>query len=202
MTPASKSNDSGQPASLEQLRNAIRAFVLSKVKDPALADDVTQETLIRLHKKSGSLRDADRLHAWVFQIARNAVADHFRAAKPTDPFDERLHAPPTNLTPSETVTAEEETLQQNLAAYVRSVVDLLPDIYREALQLTEFEGKSQVDLARQLGLSTSAAKSRVQRARAMVREQIERCCHWETDRYGKVLDVHPKTPSRCDCDSP
>jgi RNA polymerase sigma-70 factor (ECF subfamily) len=199
MTPNSRSNEPGQPASLEQLRKAIRAFVLGKVKDPALADDVTQETLIRLHKKSGSLRDADRLHAWVFQIARNAVADHFRSTRPGDVFDERLHAPPVDLAPSETVTAEEETLQQNLAAYVRSVVDLLPDIYREALQLTEFEGKSQVDLARHLGLSTSAAKSRVQRARALVREQIERCCHWETDRYGKVLDVQPKAPSRCDC---
>jgi RNA polymerase sigma-70 factor, ECF subfamily len=199
MPQTSSSNVPDQPASLEQLRSAIRAFVLGKVKDPTLADDVTQETLIRLHKKADSLRDTDRLHAWVFQIARNAIADHFRAAKPTDPFDEQLHAQPAT-TPSETPTAEEETLQQDLAAYVRSVVNDLPDIYRQALQLTEFQGMSQVDLARQLGLSTSAAKSRVQRARAMVRDQIERCCHWETDRYGKVLDVQPKSPARCDCD--
>ncbi len=77
-----------------------------------------------------------------------------------------------------------------------SSVERLPEIYREALRLTEFEGVSQVELARRLGLSVSAAKSRVQRARAMVRAEMERCCRWETDRYGTAVDAQPR---RADC---
>jgi RNA polymerase sigma-70 factor, ECF subfamily len=195
------SDDSPTPPgggrTLAQLRASIRAFVLSRVKDGALADDITQETLLRLHAKFDTLREADRLEAWVFQIARNAVADHFRALKPTEPFDEHTHAPPPGeLGVPEPLATEEEALRHGLAAYVRSVVEGLPEIYRDALRLTEFEGVSQVELARRLDLSVSAAKSRVQRARVMVREEMERCCRWETDRYGGVVDLQPK---RADC---
>lgn len=191
---------SGRPdaGALSHLRGAIRAFVLSRVKDAALADDITQETLVRLHRKFDTLRAGEKLEAWVFQIARNALADHFRAAKPTETFDELAHAAPADTHTHEPLAAEEEALRGELVAYVRSVIETLPAMYRDALRLTEFEGLSQVELARRLGLSVSAAKSRVQRARAMVRAEMERCCRWETDRYGSVLDVQPKRNNCCD----
>jgi RNA polymerase sigma-70 factor (ECF subfamily) len=184
------------PESLRQLRETIRAFVFSRVKDAAAADDITQETFRRLLSKFDTLRRGDRLQTWVFQIARNAVADHFRAAKGSDAFDEAEHLPALETPAHEPLQAEEEILRRELAAYVRSVVEGLPEIYREALRLTEFEGVPQVELARRLGLSASAAKSRVQRARAMVRAEMERCCHWETDRYGTVVDMQPKPASK------
>jgi RNA polymerase sigma-70 factor (ECF subfamily) len=187
--------DSG---ALLPLRAAIRAFVLSRVKDAALTEDITQETLIRLHRKLHTLRAGEKLEAWVFQIARNAVADHFRATRPTEVFDEQAHAPAPTPAAPEPLAVEEELLRRELAAYVRRVVEGLPPAYRDALRLVEFEGVPQVELARRLGLSVSAAKSRVQRARQMVRAEMERCCRWETDRYGKVLDVQPKHRECCD----
>ena len=183
---------------LQHLRGAIRAFVLSRVKDPPVAEDITQETLVRLTQRFHTLRDADRLEAWVFQIARNAVADHFRAAKASEPFDEETHAPASEPDAHEPLAVEDEKLRRAVATYVRSVVENLPEPYRGALLLTEFEGTSQVDLAQRIGLSVSAAKSRVQRARAMLREEMERCCRWETDGYGAVLDLRPKSADCCD----
>ena len=183
---------------LHQLRGAIRAFVLSRAKDPAVADDITQETLLRLTQRLHTLRNAERLEAWVFQIARNAVADHFRATKESAPFDEETHAPELELEPHEPLSLEDERLRRAVAAYVESVVGNLPEPYRSALQLTEFKGASQVELAGKIGLSVSAAKSRVQRARTMLREEMERCCRWETDGYGAILDVRPKSADCCD----
>jgi RNA polymerase sigma-70 factor (ECF subfamily) len=183
---------------LRQLRGAIRAFVLSRVKDPAAADDITQETLLRLTQRLHTLRNAERLEAWVFQIARNAVADHFRSTKESAPFDEETHPPQLEAEAHEPLTLEDEKLRQALTIYVASLVQNLPAPYRGALQLTEFEGLSQVELARKIGLSVSAAKSRVQRARGMLREEMERCCRWETDGYGAVLDVRPKSADCCD----
>ena len=187
---------------LHQLRGAIRAFVLSRVKDPPLADDITQETLLRLTQRLPTLRDAERFDAWVFQIARNAVADHFRAAKESEPFDEETHAQKSEPGAHEPLANEDERLRRAVAGYVRSVVENLPQPYREALQLTEFEKLSQVDLASKIGLSVSAAKSRVQRARTLLREEMQRCCRWETDGYGTVLDLRPKSADCCDrpCD--
>lgn len=182
---------------LAHLREAIRAFAWSRVRDAALAEDITQETLRRVHQRLGSLRAGEKFEAWVFRIARHVVADHFRRTRPTEAFDEQAHAPPSDAQRHEPLAAEEEQLRQELSAYVRKVVEGLPAIYRDALRLVEFEGVSQVELASRLGLSVSAAKSRVQRARAMVRAEMERCCRWETDRYGAVVDVEPKRRECC-----
>ena len=183
---------------LHQLRNAIRAFVLGRLKDAALAEDLTQETLLRLTTRLHTLRDPARLEAWVFQIARNLMADHFRSAKETEPFDEAAHAPASERSGDDRLNRDEEALRHAVTIYVQSAVEALPEPYRAALRATEFDGVSQVELAPRIGRSVSAAKSRVQRARAMLREEMERCCRWETDKYGAVLEVQPKQSDCCD----
>jgi RNA polymerase sigma-70 factor (ECF subfamily) len=145
-----------------------------------------------------TLRNPDRLEAWVFQIARNAITDHFRKAKESEIFDEEMHTSQLESGSHEPLAAEDERLIRAVAGYVASLVENLPEPYRGALQLTEFEGLSQVELAGKIGLSVSAAKSRVQRARTILREEMERCCRWETDGYGAVLDVRPKSADCCD----
>ena len=83
---------------------------------------------------------------------------------------------------------------------MRDVVKTLPPIYREAILLTEYEGMTQVELARHLGLGLSAAKSRVRRAREMVRDRVEKCCHVEFDAYGTMVDCRRRTsPAGCAC---
>lgn len=182
-----------------RLRDAVRGFLGARVRDAALADDLTQETLLRVEKRLDTLRSSERFESWVFQIARNVVIDHFRKARETEAFDETAHGHLlTHVEPDP--TPEESSLREQLRGYVRSVVDRLPAPYRDALRMIEFEGVTQVELARRLGLSVSAAKSRVQRGRAMLRREMERCCHWETDRYGQVLGVEPR--GTCHCGDP
>jgi RNA polymerase sigma-70 factor (ECF subfamily) len=179
-----------------QLRVAVRRFIGRRVTDAATADDLTQEVFLKVQRHIAKVRDPRRLMGWVIQIARTTVADYYRHARSTEVFKEE-HI--TDRAPRpESFEQEETELREDLQAYVRTVVQALPPIYRQALVLTEYDGLSQVELARQLGLSVSAAKSRVQRARAMVREQIDRCCHVEVDRYGTVLDCTSRLDS-CDC---
>lgn len=179
------------------LRAAVRRFVGSRVRDAATADDLTQEVFVKLQRHVAGVRDPRRLMGWVIQVARHVIADHFRRSRTTEAFDEAHLA--AEATPPEADTREESRLRDELARYIRCVVQGLPPIYREALELTEYDGLSQVELARRLGLSVSAAKSRVQRARALVRATVDRCCHFEVDRYGTVLDYSPRTKS-CSCD--
>lgn len=82
---------------------------------------------------------------------------------------------------------------------MRDVVKTLPPIYREAILLTEYEHMTQAELARRLGLGLSAAKSRVQRARALVRERVEKCCHVEFDAYGTLVHCRRRSRVSCDC---
>lgn len=81
---------------------------------------------------------------------------------------------PTSDVP-ETLAASDDLVDddvvQDLLPCVAAIVDALPDVYREALRLTEYEGLSQKELSERLGISFSGAKSRVQRARAKIKEQ-------------------------------
>jgi RNA polymerase sigma-70 factor (ECF subfamily) len=89
----------------------------------------------------------------------------------------------------------DEDIITELSPCVRTMVTSLPTQDRQALILTEYQGLTQKDLAERLGLSFSGAKSRVQRARAKLKQQLLECCHFELDRRGHVIDYQP----RCAC---
>lgn len=157
----------------------LQAFLRRRVADPATADDLMQSVWLKVHERLAGLREADKVAPWLFQIARHALVDHQRRLRPTE-------ALPPEIVPEET----EAELPDLRPAIVR-FLDVLPAEDREALRLTEFEGLTQRELAERLGLSLSGAKSRVQRARAKLREQLEQCCRFEFDRRGNIIEAQP-----------
>jgi RNA polymerase sigma-70 factor (ECF subfamily) len=72
------------------------------------------------------------------------------------------------------------------------LIERLSPLYRQALELTEFDGISQVDAAAALGLSVSGMKARVQRGRAQLRELLLECCEVQLDRRRQVTDVRSR----------
>ena len=79
------------------------------------------------------------------------------------------------------------------------MMDELPSEYCEALCMTEIDGMSQKDYAEKSGLSYSGAKSRVQRARSMLKDMLLDCCHYQFDKYGTVFHIESKC---CRCCTP
>lgn len=63
----------------EELRANIRGFVGRRVRQPADVDDIVQRVFLQVHRALPTLRDADRLHAWIYQTTRRAIADYYRA---------------------------------------------------------------------------------------------------------------------------
>lgn len=173
------------------LSSDLRRFIRRRVADDHVADDLLQETFVRVHRNVGTLQDADRLAAWVFQIARNVVHDHHRKA--------------TNSTvaladadPADDCDDHQSHLRCRGAGWLDEMIRSLPEGYREAVQLAEIEGLSQQEVADRLGLSLSGAKSRIQRGRAMLKDVLEQCCHFEFDGRGNMMDFDPK-PDRKVC---
>src|SRR5260221_11649371 len=78
---------------------------------------------------------------------------------------------------------------------IQEMIDDLPVDYRQALILTEYQGLTQKELAERLGLSFSGAKSRVQRAREKLKQQLLECCHFELDRRGHIINYQPRCHS-------
>ena len=173
----------------ERFDEDLRAFVRARVGDPAATEDVLQDVYLKIHARIGTLKDEEKVRAWVYRVTRNAVTDHHRAKRPTSELDESLGAS-TDHTETE--------FEERLSGSVRDMLDRLPPEHREALRLTEYEGLTQRELADRLGIGVSGAKSRVQRARTRLKAMLLDCCHFELDRRGRVTNYygHEFAPDR------
>jgi RNA polymerase sigma-70 factor, ECF subfamily len=160
-----------------QLRNFIRA----RVRDHAAAEDILQEVFVKIQRKLPTLRAGQRIEAWVWRITRNSIIDHFRRARSGEPLPAEL-----------TIATEEKNDFPDISPCIQRFIGELPPPFQEALVLTEWKGLTQEQMAKQLGLSISGAKSRVQRARLQLKELLLDCCQFELDRRGNVLEMQPR----------
>ncbi|MGZ3419452.1 MAG: sigma-70 family RNA polymerase sigma factor [Polyangiales bacterium] len=168
-------------------RSDVRGFVARRVA-PDVVDDLAQEIFIKMHQHAGELRDASRVAPWLFRIARSVVTDHLRRRRPLAPLEAA----------EEPATEEPETnFNAEMGAAFRSMMRLLPEEHRVALELTEIEGLTQRELAERMGLSLSGAKSRVQRAKALLESIVRACCDFEVDKRGNVLTCAPRRGGSC-----
>jgi RNA polymerase sigma-70 factor, ECF subfamily len=172
----------------EAFSEPLRKFIRVRVRDDDEAEDLLQEVFIRIHTRIDTLDDQTRLAAWVYQIARNLIIDTYRSRREELPLPEVIPVQPETDEPS----AEAE-----IASGLGAMVAELPDKYSQALMLTEFQGLKQTELAQQLGISVSGAKSRVQRGREMLRQSLLECCHFEFDRLGGMI-AYESRPDCCD----
>jgi RNA polymerase sigma-70 factor (ECF subfamily) len=172
-----------------QLGSALRRFIRRRVRDDHVADDLLQETFLRIHRNIAALEEADRLVPWVYQVARNVIHDHYRrGATHTALLDHDVAAEQDPLTDYRGCGAE----------WLDELVCELPDIYQEAVRLSEIDELPQQEVADRLGLSLPATKSRIQRGRAALKEALERCCNFHFDRRGNLMGIDPK-PDRPVC---
>lgn len=160
----------------------LKQFIRRYVPDESFTDDILQDVFVKIHTHINTLHDQDKLPAWVYQIARNAIFDYYRARR-VDPMPPEMPYLPDD--PFDDVVAE-------LVPCVKEMVDSLPAHYRQALIMTDYEGMSQKALGERLGLSFSGAKSRVQRARQQIKQMLLDCCHFQFDSYGTIIDYQPR----------
>lgn len=173
----------------EDFRDQLKRFILIRVADESLADDILQEVFIKIHTHLATLNDEQNIKSWTYQITRNTIIDYYRKNLP------RIVHPETAIPCCEEIPLN--TPHQIITSGLKTLVEELPEKYAQALLLTEFEGFSQKDLARRAGISISGAKSRVQRARQKLKDMLMQCCHFEFDRYGTIVDYHPITCCCC-----
>ena len=175
----------------EELHDRVLTFVRRRVPSLDDAEDIAQEVMLRIHRHSADLEHADRMTAWVYRIAANAITDHYRRpARREVPSGYAVDvSEPDSQTPAWTETPTDE-LRRELAHCLAPLIERLPPIYRQALEVVEIDGLSQPDAARRLGISVSGMKARVQRARQQLREQLLACCAVELDRRRSVTAIH------------
>jgi RNA polymerase sigma-70 factor, ECF subfamily len=180
-----------------EVGGSMERFVRRRISDPHQADDVVAEVMLRIHQNLGSLDDQERVTAWVFRIARNAITDQYRRnGRRREVLAEELQ-PVADPSADAWLDDQEATLSE-LSLCIRPLVNALPDDYRRALELTDLGGHSQADAARIEGISLSGMKSRVQRGRRQFATLVRQCCHVTTDARGELIDFQLRADG-CGC---
>jgi RNA polymerase sigma-70 factor (ECF subfamily) len=166
--------DGAMKAGVEQTWNEfsprLGQFIRSRVADPATAEEILHDVFVKFQGRLDEFRDRAKVQGWLFLVARNAVIDHYRTRKPTSELTDSLPAD-MPLIPA--------TEMEELHVVFRRIIDRLPEPYRKALVMTAFGGLTQKDLAKRLGISLSAAKSRVQHGRQQLKERLLDFCESE-----------------------
>lgn len=188
------------PEDWTEFRRQLLGFVARRLPSDADAEDLVQDVLLKAAAKRDSLKDASRIVPWLLQIARRAIADFYRGrsrdtlggARTTD--DEST----LDQLPDPAVDESSEVDTAALAGCLRPLVGSLPPLYQEAVARVELGNERQVDVARDLGLSISTLKSRVQRGRVQLKEALLACCEVSQGRSGEITDFQPRTRS-CGC---
>lgn len=169
----------------------LRAFVRGRLQSEHDAEDVVQDVLMKWLQHDDSIGTAS-VYAWLFTVARRAIIDRAKAS-----------APPAGSESPDSVAidlADDPSVSAELARCLEPMLAVLDSEDRSALQRIDMLGESQADVARELGISISGMKSRVQRARQRLRAQLEDCCTIERDPLGQPADYRRRPDRPCPCD--
>lgn len=168
-------------------RTRLLTFVRRRVASFDDAEDLVQDILLKAARHTDQLQSESRLQAWLYRIARNAIADYYRAARPeTEVIAEDL--------------AEERTTPDAIADIAECIEPFIQDLepaYRDALVLADLHRLPQSEVAQRLGISLSGAKSRIQRARKQLADAYTSCCELVYDASGRIMDREPRKACGC-----
>lgn len=159
---AQKGDEGAFLALYERHAGRVRRLVESRVGDPALADDLCQESWLRAFRGLAAFRGDAEFGTWMHTIARNVVASRGRTVK------RRTELLEESWTPRVTSAPEPVELRVDL----RRAVDALPPGMRRVLWLHDVEGWTHADIGTTLGVSEGTSKSQLFKARARLRETL------------------------------
>lgn len=154
---------------LQREREALLAFVRARLDDPALAEDVLHDALLRAVQAAPDLRDDERMTSWLYQIVRNAVTDTYRrraaATRRADAYAAEI-ASLAEAAPDDEARA---------CACLGALVPSLAPGYAAVVE-ADLAGEDAAALAERLGVSRGALKVRRHRAHRQLRERLEQTC--------------------------
>lgn len=173
----------------QEYKARLKHYIARQINDESAVEDILQDVYIKAHTQLHRLKSEESIGSWLYRIAHNTTMDHFRKQYPVEELPEFLEAPEDD---------EIEQVHQDLARCIKPMMDKLPEKYRVPLEMSELEGMSQKQVAQELSLSLSGAKSRIQRGRTLLRERYIACCDIEVGRGG-VVDYKPRGEGAGNC---
>lgn len=170
----------------EEHKKQLLNFIKIKISDKDIGEDIVQDVGIKLHTALHKNESINNYKSWLFQVARNTIADYYRKNKIST----------TIIKDQPEIAETSDACVCDLSGFV--IKNYLPQQYREALYLSDIEQKPQKEIAEILDLSITATKSRIQRGRKKLKELVTDCIEISYNNKGQVTGYLLKN----DCELP
>jgi RNA polymerase sigma-70 factor, ECF subfamily len=159
----------------------LRGWAGHRLGNAEDAEDLLQDLFLKALRQGDRFCAVHNPRAWLFEVARNTLADRLRMARHSVELPDDLASP----------QVQTETVDSLSACLPRVLSELSADD-RDAITCCDLQGMAQAAYAQARGLSLSAAKSRLQRARLRMKQQMTLACQVQLDAAGHVLDFMPR----------
>lgn len=155
----------------EKYGDDIYFFILGRVKDRVVADDVFQNVFLKIHNKVESLKDHQKAKSWVFQISRNEIANYYNEV-------------PKTFESKDLIILKK---YEDVCCCFNKFINELPDLYKDVIRLVYIEGYQQNEVAEQLDISLANVKARVRRGKEILKKNFKSCCQYKFNKSGKLV---------------
>ncbi len=172
-----------------EYRSKLKTYLIGKLESEADIEDVLQDALARTFAQLKAGNEIDNLNAWLYRVAANAVNDFYRKSGRTQLLDDEVVIEQAGN------ASEIDSLSQCIEPFLSQ----LSQEQAELLRAVDLDIRKQSDLAQELGISYSTLKSRVQVARKALRAQFDRCCTFELDDQGNLVNRGKKSQGCAPC---
>jgi RNA polymerase sigma-70 factor (ECF subfamily) len=162
----------------------VKKFIFALVKDEWVADDLIQETFIKVQQNLSQLREESKISSWIFRIAYNLCQDHFRKLSQTAK-NNQIPIGKSEILKEPLFHKEFE--QHQMGACVQEKIRLLPESYRTVLILFDLMELSHQEIAEIIGISVENVKVRLHRARKRLKTILEEECRFEVDERNVLV---------------
>ena len=159
-----------------ELSGPLRRYLERLVGNRSTADDLLQETLLKIARALPDFEGRSSVKTWAFTIATRVATDHFRR-----PQNRAQMVEIDETEPILEADTDQQLVVDEMSSCVREVIDSLPEDYRTALVLHDLEGQTAAQVAEMVGCSVANAKIRIHRARRRLRQALNEECRFYRD---------------------
>ncbi len=175
-----------------EYKDRIYGYVLRLVRDAAEADDLVQETFLRVHRKLDTLEDPATLSTWLYRIATNLCYDRFRqpSYRRSIPLSDMAAGDDDGevaLEDRDTPSLDQVIDRADMGQCVREFIEHLSDGYRTVIFLHDLHGMTNPEIAEVLECSLATVKIRLHRARLRLKEALAKGCNFSHDERGALV---------------
>ncbi|MEY4962784.1 MAG: hypothetical protein RLZZ323_103 [Bacteroidota bacterium] len=169
-------NEAALATLIKRHQSKIFGFIYSKIGDRDLADDIFQDTFIKVIRtlKSNAYNEEGKFLPWVMRIAHNLIVDHFRKNKKMPLYRETEEFSIFSIMTDDTLTIENKLISDQVAKDLRQLIEELPDDQKEVVMMRLYQDMSFKEISEATGVSINTALGRMRYALLNLRKVIEK----------------------------